>query len=77
VTRPAISLPSEPLNFRAVVNVPLQINLYWEFPLDTDFGDATAVPLGGYIVSISTSAGFSTFEQVTIVDLLWHGTTQV
>jgi hypothetical protein len=76
VTRPAISLPSEPLNFRAVVNVPLQINLYWGFPLDTGFGDATTVPLGAYILNISTSAGFSTFEQVAISGsaLAWNHT---
>jgi hypothetical protein len=76
VTRPAISLPSEPLNFRAVVNVPLQINLYWGFPLDTGFGDATTVPLGAYIVNISTSAGFNTFEQVSISgsDRAWNHT---
>ena len=76
ITKPAISLPSEPLNFRAVVSVPLQIDLFWVFPLDTGFGDAVTAPLTGYILNISTSADFSTFQEVTLSGsaLAWNHT---
>ena len=76
VTKPAISLPSEPRGFRAAVFVPLQINLYWEFPLDTGFGDATTAPLLNYILNISTSESFSAFQEVVLDPraLAWNHT---
>lgn len=77
ITRPAISLPSEPLDFRAIVNVPLQISLFWVFPLDTGFGNPTTVPLEAYIINISSSAtGFTEFQEVTLPGnaLAWNHT---
>ena len=66
ITKPAISLPSPPVDFTAVVNVPLQINLYWKFPLDTGFGDATTAPLTAYILNISISEDFSSSTEVEL-----------
>jgi len=77
ITETAISLPSDPLNFRAVVKVPLQIDLSWGLPIATGFRDATTAPLRGYIINITNSAdGFSQYEELTLsgVVLAWNHT---
>jgi hypothetical protein len=63
VFKGAISLPTAPQAFQAIVSEPLQINLQWVVPVDTGDGTNLRIPVSYYIINVSTSANFSNEEK--------------